>query len=118
MSDLRSAAFRLGARLRHYQLIRWTVAGLEHVVSQAVKIIQWSVIAIFVVGVIALVGFLIVQLNYAPLWLRVYRSCVDAQPEAVSITESLRHHSECIAIASSVTGAQMKLDQTPRGTKR
>ena len=117
MSSLRGAAFRLGTRLGHLQVIRWAVVGLEHVVRLAVKVVQWSAIAAAVVFGFVLVGFLIVRLNYAPLWLRVYNGCVAAQPEAISITEVFSHRSERMRLASSIAEEQIKLDQTPRGPK-
>jgi len=74
-----------------------------------VKAVRWAVIASAVVAA-ATVGvvYLLMYLNYAPLWLRVYSACVDSQPEVVSITEALRHRSQCMRWAVE---EQMRLDQ-------
>jgi len=61
--------------------------------------------------------YVLMYLNYAPLWSRVYNTCVDSQPEAASITEALRRRSECMRWASSAVEQEMKLDETSRGSK-
>ena len=95
MISLRNAMFHLGVRLGRYQLVRLSVAGLEPIVRWTAKIVLWGFLAVVVVMTILGVGALIMQLNYAPLWLRVYNRCVDTQPEAVSITKAIDHHAEC-----------------------
>jgi len=87
----------------------WAVAGLEPIMPWAAKIMRWGWIAIMVITLTWVVGFWLMELNYAPLWFRLYNGCVDAQPDAVSVTEALRHRSECMRWASDVVKEQMKL---------
>lgn len=118
MTPLRGAAFRLGVRLGRHQLIQQMVAGLERVVRWTAKAVRWSVIAVISIGAAVIVVYLLMYLNYAPLWSRVYSGCVDSQPEAASITEALRRRSECMRWASGAVEEQMKLDETSRGKRR
>jgi hypothetical protein len=57
------------------------------------------------------------NLNYAPLWLRAYNSCVDAQPKAGAFTKAGRHYSACMNLASRLVAEQMKLDEASRGPR-
>ncbi len=82
------------------------------------KAVRWSVIAVISIGAAVIVVYLLMYLNYAPLWSRVYSGCVDSQPEAASITEALRRRSECMRWASGAVEEQMKLDETSRGKRR
>ncbi len=125
MNPPRGFAFRLGLRLGRYRLILQVVAGLERVIRWAVIaaiLIRWAVIAAISIGALVigvyLLMYLLMYLNYAPLWSRVYSSCVDSQPEAASVTEALRRRSECMRWASAAVEEQMKLDETSRGKRR
>jgi hypothetical protein len=108
MSSFRNVAFRLGLRFGHYHAVRLTVAGLERAFRWTAKLLLLGMIGVGVVFAIWFVSFLAKQLNYAPLWLRAYSVCVDAQPEAVSITQALHHRQECFRLASSVTQERMR----------
>jgi hypothetical protein len=107
VGSLHRAAYRLGVRLGHYQLVQWGVVGL----GWTAKVVRWSVIAIGVVVVIALVALLAEQLNYAPLWFRVYDNCMKAQPEAASFTEGARQVSACMDAASRRIEERKKSDR-------
>ena len=93
------------------------VAGLERVVRWTAKAVRWSAIAVISIGAAVIGVYLLMYLNYAPLWSRVYSRCVDSQPEAASITEALSRRSECLRRASGAVEEQMKLDETSRGKR-
>jgi hypothetical protein len=84
----------------------------------ALKILRWSVIAFVAVAAVVLIVFFGERVNYAPMWFRVYDSCMEAQPDAKSITQAFRRRPAwaCMRRASRVTNKQLQWDKIQRRT--
>src|SRR5262245_47580166 len=100
-------SYRLGRRLGHYRLVRWITAALalpfvlagnvlrasarrlgqyrlvQSITATMPVVLVGSVLAVLAIGglLLLVVGVnLVMDMNYAPLWLRTYSACADAQP--------------------------------------
>jgi hypothetical protein len=118
MSRFRASLFCLGVCLERHRVLRVLMAALGHLRRWTRKAVRWAVIAtLWVVGVVGAI-YILMHLNYAPLWSRSYSECVESQFESPSISEALRRRSSCTRRASDAVEKQMRLDQTPRGPER